>query len=131
VTKAGSNTYQYDANGNQTKRVVDGQTFTLSYDAENRLVSVTGPSLTASFVYNGDGRRVKSPVNGTTTYFIGAHYEVTVTTVTKYYFAGTQRVAVRTGSTLKYLLGDHLGPTSIVTSVSGGLLMETRYRLAF
>jgi hypothetical protein len=42
-----------------------------------------------------------------TTTFVGNHYEVTGSTVTKYYFAGAQRVAVRTGSTLKNLLGDH------------------------
>ena len=47
----------------------------------------------ATFVYDGDGRRVKSTINGTTTTFIGAHYEVTRSTVTKYYFAKTQKVA--------------------------------------
>ena len=32
--------FAYDANGNQTTRVVNGQTFTLGYDVEGRLVSV-------------------------------------------------------------------------------------------
>ena len=41
VTNAGNNAYSYDSNGNQTTRVVGGQTYTLDYDAENRLVSVT------------------------------------------------------------------------------------------
>ena len=72
-------------------RVVNGQTFTLGYDAENRLVSVSGAA-NASFVYDGDGRRVKSTVNGTTTYFIGAHYELTGSQVTKFYFAGARPV---------------------------------------
>jgi hypothetical protein len=60
---------------------------------------------------------------------------VTGSTVTKYYgvygahgATGAQRVAVRTGSTLKYLLGDHLGSTSIVTNTSGIKVMETRYK---
>ena len=124
----GANTYSYDCNGNQTTRYVNGQTFTLSYDAENRLVGVTGPSLTASFVYDGDGNRVKSTINGVTTSFVGNWYEVTGSTVTKYYYAGSQRVAMRTGSTLYYLLGDHLGSTSITTSSSGGLVSELRYK---
>lgn len=85
VSAANSNTYSYDCNSNQTTRQVEGQTFNLSYDAENRLATVTGPSLTASFVYDGDGNRVKSTINGTTTTFIDAHYEVTGSQVRKYY----------------------------------------------
>jgi len=38
-----------------------------------------------TFVYDSDGRRVKSTIDGVTTYFIGGHYEVTGSTVTKYY----------------------------------------------
>ena len=128
VTNAGSNSYQYDANGNQTTRVIGAQTYTLGYDAENRLVSVAGPALTASFVYDGDGGRVKSTVNGVLTTFVGAHYEITGTTATKYYFAGTQRVAIRAGTTLSYLLSDHLGSTSITTNGSGALVSELRYK---
>jgi len=38
----------------------------------------------------------------------------------RYYYAGGQRVAVRTGSsTLNYLLGDHLGSTSVTTDSNG------------
>ena len=51
--------YWYDANGNMTKRIAgDNNTFEFTYDAENRLVSVSG-SATASFVYDGDGVRLK------------------------------------------------------------------------
>ncbi len=32
--------YRYDANGNQTRRVVGADTYDLAYDAENRLVEV-------------------------------------------------------------------------------------------
>ena len=58
VTAMGSDSYSYDANGNQVTRNVSGSSYTLSYDAENRLVSVTGAA-TATFVYDGDGNRVK------------------------------------------------------------------------
>ena len=44
--------YGYDANGNQTQRMVGGNTYNLSYDAENRLVGVSGAA-TATFVYDG------------------------------------------------------------------------------
>jgi len=49
--------YVYDANGNQTQRNNLGRgNYTLSYDAENRLVSVSGAA-TETFVYDGDGNR--------------------------------------------------------------------------
>ncbi|MCK7520352.1 MAG: hypothetical protein MZV64_23050 [Ignavibacteriales bacterium] len=51
------------------------------------------PFTGATFVYDGDGRRQAQTINGVTTYFIGAHYELTGSQVTKYYFAGTTRIA--------------------------------------
>jgi hypothetical protein len=101
-----------------TSRYVNGQNFTLNYDAENCLSSVTGAS-TANFYYDADGKQVKVTVNGVTTYYIGNHYEVKNSVVTKYYFAGTTRLAVRTGGTLSYLLGDHIGSSSVTTDANG------------
>jgi RHS repeat-associated protein len=129
VTQMGSNTFAYDANGNQTTRNVGGSSFTLSYEAENRLVGVSGAA-TASFVYDGDGNRVKGTIGGTTTTYIGNYFEWTGSTSTmkKYYYAGSTRVAMRTGSgTLNYLLGDHLGSQAITTNSSGGSTGEIRY----
>jgi hypothetical protein len=81
------NSYGYDANGNMTSRhVLEGtifKDFTLNYDTENRLVSVTGAA-TANFYYDADGKQVKSIVGGVTTYYVGQHYEKKGTTVTQY-----------------------------------------------
>ncbi|HQU37791.1 MAG TPA: hypothetical protein PLR65_14495, partial [Anaerolineales bacterium] len=59
----------------------------------------------ADFLYDGDGKRVKSVMNmsngSTTTYFVGSHYEVANGVITKYYYAGTQRIALRTKSPLE------------------------------
>jgi RHS repeat-associated protein len=72
---------------------------------------------------------VKSTINGnTTTYFVGAHYEVSGSTVTKYYYAGSQRIAMRSNGTLNYLLGDHLGSTSLTTDAAGNKGSEVRYK---
>ncbi len=57
--------YGYGISGNMTGRTVSGTSYTLTYDAENRLTGVSGGA-TASFVYDGDGRRVKTTVNGVT-----------------------------------------------------------------
>ena len=56
--------------------------YTLTYDAENRLTTVSGPA-TASFVYDADGGRVKATFGATTTIYVGSHYEKTGNTVTK------------------------------------------------
>jgi len=71
---------------------------------------------------------LSTSVGTTTTFFIGAHYEVTGNEITKYYFAGTQRIAMRKNGTLYYLLGDHLGSTSIVTDASGNAISQTKYK---
>ena len=63
-------TYQYDNNGNMTRKTakVSGAVTQYEYDAENRLVRVASPSNTANYRYDGLGRRVeKEVIAGTTT----------------------------------------------------------------
>jgi RHS repeat-associated protein len=124
--------YQYDPNGNQFRRDPPGaEVFDFAYDAENRLVEAKKNGVTlATFVYDGDGRRVKATLNGSTTVYIGDYFEWTgsTSTMVKYYYAGAQRVAMRQGSTLYYLLPDHLGSTSLTSDANGAKLAELRYR---
>jgi RHS repeat-associated protein len=111
------------------------QEFNLGYDAENRLVSVTGingTTLSATFTYNGDGQRVKSVIDSETILFVGGYYEQKGSEITKYYFAGASRIAMRKytipqSMTVEYFLGDHLGSTSITTDNTGGKASEMRY----
>jgi RHS repeat-associated protein len=121
------NSYGYDDNGNMTSRSVNGQNLTLNYDAENRLVAVTGAA-TANFYYDADGKQVKSVVGGVATYYVGNHYEVKNSVVTKYYFAGATRLAVRTSGTLFFLLGDHLGSSSVTTDANGVKTASALYK---
>jgi len=67
-------------------------------------------------------------VNGITAVYVGQHYEVKNSIVTKYYFAGATRLAVRTGGTLSYLLGDHLGSSSVTTNASGVKTASALYK---
>jgi len=63
-------TYQYDNNGNMTRKTakVGGAITTYEYDAENKLVRVVSPSSTANYRYDGLGRRVeKEVIAGSTT----------------------------------------------------------------
>ena len=64
--------------------------YTLTYDAENRLATVSGP-VTANFKYDGDtgfagasSKRVRATINGgLDTVFIGNYFEWNVATQTK------------------------------------------------
>jgi RHS repeat-associated protein len=128
VVSGNGNTYCYDANGNQVRRTIGGAVSNLTYDAENRLISVCGAT-SASFVYDGDGNRVKSVLNGVTTYYVGNYFEWRGTTsnMTRYYYAGGQRVALRNGTILRFLLGDHLGSTAVTATSTGAKYAEQRY----
>ncbi|OQA22084.1 MAG: F5/8 type C domain protein [Chloroflexi bacterium ADurb.Bin360] len=64
-----------------------------------------------------------------TTVYVNALYEkdVTANLSTKYYYFGSQRIAMRRGSTLTYLHGDHLGSASLTTNASGAKVSLMRY----
>ncbi|HKY54988.1 MAG TPA: hypothetical protein VJM08_11810, partial [Anaerolineales bacterium] len=66
------NNYQYDANGNMTDRNVGALTFDLAYDAENRLVSVTGngtaPTATPTSAPTNTPTHTSTPVGPTATF---------------------------------------------------------------
>jgi RHS repeat-associated protein len=69
-------TYQYDNNGNQTRKTakVGGAITIYEYDAENKLARVMTPSNTANYKYDGLGRRVEKEVSAG------------ITTITKYVY---------------------------------------------
>ncbi|GER79657.1 MAG: RHS repeat-associated core domain-containing protein [Anaerolineales bacterium] len=128
------NTYGYDQNGNQTTREIGPDTFELTYDAENRLVEVKKNVTTiAEFTFDGDGARVMSVIGGETIRFVGGYYERKGSEITKYYMAGAARVAMRKytipqSMTVEYMLGDHLGSTSVTTDSNGAMVSEMRYK---
>ena len=78
---------------------------------------------------------VRGEVNGVVTFYAGRHYHQEVdgseTTVRKYYALGSMTVAVRsvegTQDTLKWVLGDHLGSTSVTANEDGSWNSELRY----
>ena len=137
ITSAFPNQYAaYDAMGNMTCRNVDSTTThtcsgssptgaQMSYDNEGRLVSwsaASGSSATDGFLYDNEGNRVLQRSNDSTGItdiitFDGItetslHNSTTVTS--KYYSVGGQRVAEKVGTTLYYLVNDHLGGIALV-----------------
>jgi RHS repeat-associated protein len=132
ITDTVTTHYCYNVVGNMVERQTGSVEEWLVYDMENRLTNHWNSSgtINATFAYNGDGARVRSTINGVTTLYAGAiEYEIdgSTTTLTKYYDAGGQRVAVRNGASLNFLLNDHLGSTSIMLKTNGSLWGELRY----
>ncbi|MDD5061971.1 MAG: toxin TcdB middle/N-terminal domain-containing protein [Candidatus Marinimicrobia bacterium] len=137
VTSAGSYSYQYDANGNMTS----GKNKTLEYDVENRIIRITQPDAVTSFMYDGDGGRVKvsrTANNETrTTTYIGSLFEIQASAsgqqaMVKHIFAGSTRVcSVKSvdggASTTDYYHGDHLGSSSIITDQDGQQVQYLEY----
>jgi len=115
ISSVSSLILQYDNNGNVTR--YGGTTLTYNYD---NMMTALGSN---TYVYDYSGQRIKK----NTTVYIGNLYEKTGSTVTRHIFAGSQRIAQHSGSTIYYYHGDHLGSTSIVTGTNGTLQKEMYY----
>lgn len=127
VITAGPNNYVYDANGN----MIGGAGRTITYDPENRPASITTPTGTTTFIYDGNGRRVKKTIGGSTTVYIGKLYEcAAVGTCSKYIFAEGKKIAIKpTGTTgeIYYYHNDNLGSTSVITDKNGAKVQSLLY----
>jgi RHS repeat-associated protein len=127
----GATSYSYDANGNMltddngTVTTTDDRT--IIWDVENRPKSIAKDGVTTTFVYDGDGNRVKQTVGGVTTTYVNKYFEKTGDNVTTSYYLGSKLIAVRTGTTLSYILQDHLGSTSGSANSSGALASTLLY----
>ena len=143
-SKTGGDAYTYDCNGNTTTR---GDQI-LVYDKENRVTDIYNSNYTKGsvFIYNGDDDMVYSYLYDDSllqvieTNHVGSYYEeVTIrddsvspalitTEWKKYYYAGTNRVAMRenTDNPL-YLISDHLGSTSLVIDSLGSEVARQSY----
>ena len=126
----GSASLSYDFNGNLTS---DG-TDTFVWNARNQLTSMSGPGLTASFVYDPFGRRVKKTVNGVARDFLydgvnpiqelsGASIVASHLTGLGIdeYFSRTDSAGTRT------FLTDALGATVALTDNTGTVQTEYTY----
>ncbi len=122
-------TFEYDANGNMSKRTEPGNVITTyTYDTENRLTRVdkNGNNL-ALYYYDGDGGRQKTIVGGGITTHVGNLYEESGTRKTKYVFLGNTRIASLTNGNVLYYHGDHLGSANVLTDASGVKKELTEY----
>ncbi|MFC1964914.1 hypothetical protein ACFLWG_02795 [Chloroflexota bacterium] len=81
MTAVGGTSYTYDNNGNMTVRGTHGGNQTITWDVENRTISITSVTVNTTFVYDGDGNRVKKTENGETILlYVNKYYEKNLTT---------------------------------------------------
>lgn len=118
--------YGYDASGNMTN---DGLN-TLTYDAENRVVSTSGSLGSGTYVYDGNGLRVEKTVSGATGVYVFSGTKVIAeyaagaaptSPTTEYIYSGADLIGEISGSTLTYVHPDHLS-VRLLTSSSGGVI---------
>jgi RHS repeat-associated protein len=118
-----SNGYTYDLDGNLMK----GGGREIVWDAENRPTSIVKDNVTTTFEYDGDGKRVKQTVGGTTTIYVNQYYEKTGAENTTSYYLGGKLIAIRKGETLSYVLQDHLGSTTGTVNTGGSVASTISY----
>ncbi len=124
VTSAGANTYLYDNNGNLTSGA--GRTYTWNF--ENKPLTIVQGGVTTTFVYDGDGGRVKKIVGSTTTRYISKFYECDNASCSRFIWAGSTRIAtIAASGTIHYWHGDHLGSSSVITDSTGAKVQAVTY----
>lgn len=115
----------YDANGNTTASGAN----TYTYDFNNQLHGVTPAG--ATYVYDGDGRRVKKTNGlGTTSYLIDDRNptglpqvleEISGGTVQRVYVYGTSRISMHQASGTRFYVYDGRGSVRLLTDATGAI----------
>lgn len=126
VTTAGGNTYTYDAAGLMTS----GAGRTLTWDGDNRLVSVVRNGTTTTYTYDADGARLQQVEGLRTRRYLGDDYEVDVTagTTTKYVLVAGTLVARKDGATRYWVHTDQKNSVQAMTDATGAEVHRKKYR---
>jgi RHS repeat-associated protein len=132
----GDKTLSYDDNGNLQSITDSNGTTLYQWNARNQLVGISGPSVNASFVYDGIGRREAKTINGTLTEFlydgVNPVQETAGTTVLANILPGLgideflTRTDVVAGVTSNFL-SDALGSTIAVADSDGNVQTQYAY----
>lgn len=129
LTQKGAAALTYDPAGNLTS---DG-TNTYTWDSRNQLSSMSGPGLSASFLYDGMGRRYRKTVNSAATDYlydgVTAVQELSGTTpAANLLTGGLDAVFTRSDSAGTHtLLPDGLGSTLALLDQSGAVESQYTY----
>jgi RHS repeat-associated protein len=121
ITNSG---FSYDAAGDMT---ADG-TYSYTWNGESQLSTVAG----VTYIYDGDGRRVKK--SSGTLYWYGAgavplaETDLSGNTVNEYILFARGRIARRdSAGNVYYYFGDHLGSSRSITNATGTICYEADF----
>jgi RHS repeat-associated protein len=120
ITAAGRTSYTVNANGNLTARGAD----TFGYDQANGLKTATVGATTASYAWDGDGKRATATVNAATTsylYDVNQELPVVLEDGTRKYVWGPGLGYAVSGSALEVYHTDGLGSTRALTDGTGAV----------
>jgi RHS repeat-associated protein len=135
-TTFGDKTLTYDNNGNLTAIVDANGTTLYAWNARNQLVGISGPTVNATFTYDGLGRREKKTINGSLTEFLfdgpNPVQETSGATVLANILPGLgmDEFLTRTDSTAAistYFLTDALGSPIAATDAAGAVQTDYTY----
>ena len=136
--------YSYDGDGNMTA----DNSFTYTYDAENRIRSADVGGTYYCYIYDGNGLRVEKATASSSACSSATAYELywrntagntiaetdgsgstTNSSYTEYIFFEGRRIAQSNPSSgvVNYYFVDHLGSTRVVTSATGSACWEADY----
>jgi RHS repeat-associated protein len=132
----GDKSLTYDDNGNLQSITDSNGTTLYSWNARNDLVNISGPSVNASFIYDGLGRRRAKTVNGNVTEFLydglNPVQETVGVTILANILSGLgmdeflTRMDLVSGSTGNFMV-DALGSPVAVTDSLGAVQTEYTY----
>ena len=126
LVSVGGVSYTWDDNGN----LLSDGVYTYTYTFANRLKTVSGPGLTASYEYNGLGDRVSQTVNSVTTDFaldLAGGLTQVLEDGTSAYLYGNERIAEYDENGTEYYLPDALGSVRQLADEDGELVLSQRY----
>jgi RHS repeat-associated protein len=126
----------YDNNGNLQIITDSSGTTTYTWNARNQLTGISGPGVSATFVYDGLGRREKKTINGSLTEFlydgVNPVQETSGTAVLANILTGLDldefltRADIAAGTTSSFL-SDGLGSSVALTDSIGAVQTEYTY----
>lgn len=112
--------FRYDPSGNMTS---NGQ-YSILYTYDNMPRSIGGA---VSYVYDGNGSRVKKVTPDTTRTYLDKFYECAGGVCGKYIFAGNTRIVLKSPLGTYYYHQDHLGSTVATTDAGGNKAENIAY----
>lgn len=132
MTASPGRSYTYDADGNLQTRSDGAQ---LVHNARNRLVSFTRGAVTASYLHDSSGRRIRKTVNGVNTWFLWdgqnmlAVYDGSGSRVARYGYVENDYVPLQLEDNGEryFVHADHLRTPRFITDASGEVVWLSRH----